>query len=1700
MIKKCDNQGIVWIIKIIGSISQVSNYFKSQIVWFNSFIENFCVALEESSIDPNQDFFNSCTNLINNLEWSRLNKDSNSFQFYYQLKAFNSIFLSKILWVKLTSSTLREWLKFLSEQIPLHFTFSIKEMVILFSFLNTVESIVYKEQDTLLVEDFYNLVLQMLYKMLIRENKIFNTEAFIGVLMKMADSDGHTVLLEKFLQYLCKVSLPIEKFNELYVVMLNLLEDHRENLNIRQSLIKIMIKLVLKSIPNIPEITKVKYIIQNLYLDLDRCLHNEISFGVYTSIVRIISKVMYFSNTTAMIENFKSFIDLITSRIPKTENIQDKTEIIDNLTGKAKEFVGFALSLHDRPNFPQWLIDTHDATLVYGLALSIFSLINYLPNYNQLKTYLFGVADNSGYEKALDLFLLLLHNIKDKFKNNIRWFLELLGVLEDLTNPAFIETEPILSGKFRTILREIIQISKELKLLSLNQPNLPILNFLTLSNLFNESRQLKKYDRSAIYIRDGGFIRFILKFIFLSLDFEQNDETIENLKCLMKFWNEKHTSKLPKKELSRCERLTKLYTNYPKDQSNLLSADFLKLYIFTEIAEIIFHNNSVSLLDFLSKFILQFNICNLLLEVLNSLTSEDLVNFHNLEVSLDKHFHGTSKSYHLIHFRNRISKNILEKIRNTSPIRNSGSVVDFYINDQNLISDFKKALTKEVNKLINSLENFEVMVQVLTSDDWIKNVHLFLLAFTSMKINFLTIIVPNFKYSYPEMESPYLSKSFHTPVRTSSNNDKYEETAELQFDEYLKLIGKSYRREKGEIRLIEKEFERKEEYDKILYSKQNKEIEKTMKALIENPGENTNYFSIINRCDSEGKMPFLKEWSRQKLIFESNSAEIKRQNDTFQSKTIFDEIDNSQEFSKNLAILEQGISTKISSDEKSDPSSYASEAEIIEEIKESEDSENENERFTETQKNTPSVINEQSVESELDLYLSNINPSSEINYNCARLKIKGLYRGVLKFIDNYIVFINEDTRKNSQSEATSKPYEKAIKKIWSIIEIQEIYPRRYIHSHTAIEIFLKSGKTIYFTFDDKEAREGVINYLNDKLRPYSVQAHNGGALKKYTKCWKTGSISNFEYLMILNKFASRSFNDLSQYPIFPWVLKCYDRDIDFEDPSIYRDFKLPAGAQTEERKRDAARKYTMCMESGMPPFHHGTHYSNGGLVLHYLERIEPYTAQAKILHGGNFDVADRQFNSIQAAWDNITGIAGETKELIPELFYLPEILVNLNNLDLGTKQNGKPAWDVDFPSWSKSQYDFIIKHRKALESAYVSENLHNWIDLIFGYKQTGSNAVDALNVFFATTYEDNFQKIINNSEDQDFKQTIKDQAIHFGQTPIQLFKRSHTKRDTKEKSKAGSIINKIKNSVTNWTESFHSNGKIMNILASQKIFVIIKYFESKIVLVKFKNKGDLKIDFLNPKEIELEGTQWMLDEKLIDTSLFQIIKEEGIVSGGYIDKTFKIHNFDGYLIGSYSYHMNLVSAIAVAKSKIITGSFDTSIVSWRIGNTINDKIRRENLNYAGHISEIRQLTVSEGYQILVSLGFDNTVMVHNLRNSELIKKLQFNSKINEIVFSELGLIIACGLDGTFVKTLNGYDLNIRPRTKNIKNTDISSSGEVLLFTSQEGVSIFELLSSNNESEYILSTEEFSNSKFSASQDYLICYQNRADDFVVSTLE
>lgn len=110
---------------------------------------------------------------------------------------------------------------------------------------------------------------------------------------------------------------------------------------------------------------------------------------------------------------------------------------------------------------------------------------------------------------------------------------------------------------------------------------------------------------------------------------------------------------------------------------------------------------------------------------------------------------------------------------------------------------------------------------------------------------------------------------------------------------------------------------------------------------------------------------------------------------------------------------------------------------------------------------------------------------------------------------------------------------------------------------------------------------------------------------------------------------------------------------------------------------------------------------------------------------------DRTFHSMKTTWrlaskDSPTDV----KELIPEFYCLPEIFENTEGFNFGHRQSGELVNHVTLPVWaSKSSRLFVLIHRQALESNVVRSNLHKWIDLIFGYRQSGQAAIDAINVF-----------------------------------------------------------------------------------------------------------------------------------------------------------------------------------------------------------------------------------------------------------------------------------------------------------------------------------------------------------------------------------
>lgn len=110
---------------------------------------------------------------------------------------------------------------------------------------------------------------------------------------------------------------------------------------------------------------------------------------------------------------------------------------------------------------------------------------------------------------------------------------------------------------------------------------------------------------------------------------------------------------------------------------------------------------------------------------------------------------------------------------------------------------------------------------------------------------------------------------------------------------------------------------------------------------------------------------------------------------------------------------------------------------------------------------------------------------------------------------------------------------------WKFSNIKIIKKRRFILRKTAIEIYFCDGKSIFLNFLNRDNSE-ILQYFPQNLREN---------IKNPIKKWQHHKISNLDFLMRINSLASRSFEDLAQYPIFPWVIKNYTNEISLRDLS-----------------------------------------------------------------------------------------------------------------------------------------------------------------------------------------------------------------------------------------------------------------------------------------------------------------------------------------------------------------------------------------------------------------------------------------------------------------------------------------------------------------------------------------------------------------------
>ncbi|XP_041498033.1 WD repeat and FYVE domain-containing protein 3 isoform X3 [Microtus oregoni] len=592
--------------------------------------------------------------------------------------------------------------------------------------------------------------------------------------------------------------------------------------------------------------------------------------------------------------------------------------------------------------------------------------------------------------------------------------------------------------------------------------------------------------------------------------------------------------------------------------------------------------------------------------------------------------------------------------------------------------------------------------------------------------------------------------------------------------------------------------------------------------------------------------------------------------------------------------------------------------------------------------------------------------------------------------------------------------------IFAYEDIKEVHKRRYLLQPIAVEVFSGDGRNYLLAFQKGIRNKvyqrflAVVPSLTDSSESVSGQRPNtsveqGSGLlstlvgeKSVTQRWERGEISNFQYLMHLNTLAGRSYNDLMQYPVFPWILADYDsEEVDLTNPKTFRNLAKPMGAQTDERLAQYKKRYKDWEDPNgeTPAYHYGTHYSSAMIVASYLVRMEPFTQIFLRLQGGHFDLADRMFHSVREAWYSASKHnMADVKELIPEFFYLPEFLFNSNNFDLGCKQNGTKLGDVILPPWAKGDpREFIRVHREALECDYVSAHLHEWIDLIFGYKQQGPAAVEAVNVFHHLFYEG--QVDIYNINDP-LKETATIGFINnFGQIPKQLFKKPHPPKRVRSRLNGDNIGISIPPGVTSDKLFFHHLDNLRPSLTP------VKELKEPVGQIVCTDKGILAVE----QNKVLIPPAW-----------------NKTFAWGYADLSCRLGTYESdkavTVYECLSEWGQILCAICPNPKLVITGGTSTVVCVWEMG-TSKEKAKPLTLKQAllGHTDTVTCATASLAYHIIVSGSRDRTCIIWDLNRLSFLTQLRgHRAPVSALCINELtGDIVSCAGTHIHVWSING---------------------------------------------------------------------------------
>lgn len=628
--------------------------------------------------------------------------------------------------------------------------------------------------------------------------------------------------------------------------------------------------------------------------------------------------------------------------------------------------------------------------------------------------------------------------------------------------------------------------------------------------------------------------------------------------------------------------------------------------------------------------------------------------------------------------------------------------------------------------------------------------------------------------------------------------------------------------------------------------------------------------------------------------------------------------------------------------------------------------------WAETQKTVQLQSQPAELEAEVD---EESRPEYSFTTDAILVSITSTYKGELSMNSEEILFDGKDEENDKKTKVVQILLRSVI----------FVFQRNYQHIPSGIEVFVRTNKS-YFFFFPKMDRRKVMRFISHQPTPMLriFQTGSGSSAfqeAKYTEKWLAGQLSNYSYLMYINLFAGRSFNDLSQYPVFPWVLADYtSKVLNLDNPQTFRDLSKPIGVMNEQRL-EKLKVQSECDEETNHCLYR-MHYSNAYYVSSYMIRVEPFTSIQIKLQNGQFDNVNRMFRSIPAAWKSAIGTSTDFRELIPELFTTPQILKNYDGFDL------REYGDVVLPPWASSAEDFIAKHRQALESPYVTEHLHQWIDLIFGCKQSGKEAVAAMNTFHPYFYPSSITKDVMKNKEQ--LNAIQSFALNFGIIPNELFSSPHPSRSpTKMK-----VVSDPQPLV--FEEAFKASAPA----------VFLSSYESNFLL--FTANGQLEVFTKKDKSVTMDLSSIIGAKRARGETCAYFPTQHIFIAASPCDSCFHSYKVDGSSVKPLAscQTQDLVESISsFGNSGMVLWSGNTSLAVWRVSGDQMYTVYK----ITPHSAPVMAMCVSFTLGIMISADKQRNILFSNLHDDgRYISHFTVEGHVSRLMMDEDNtLVVAC---------------------------------------------------------------------------------------------